>query len=739
MSKRALMGMTAVAIALFAFIVLYEKDTLTSVELQTRENKLIERLVRSRLSKIAITRAGAEPIVLERAKDTDEDAETDIVESEWEAWQVKTPDLGEADQEAIGSLLGALEWADSRRELVDISAEDREQFGLNAPRVQADLTVANEVLTLRFGGDATGGGVYLAIGDQPNAFVVGRDVFEAVDHAAGHFRNKEIFSRSTLAISAIRYGSVAATRVDDRWLLTAPVAMRAADGRVEESIRALAQVKARSFVSDEPTDLSAYGLDAPTITISGELADGPFTMNVGADCDEEGQVHVRVDDGPVVCALRSDVAPFIRDTDDHRELRVVTTQDDELAELSITTQAGARLALTEEEGALTYEFTDGATVSSGPVNRDALAEWLRDLRRTRATEVVPREGPSAVAFGDASATLAIKPRNQERSAEVVELGSVDGENVFLRRAGESVVLVAPAALRALFTADVTRLRGRTLVQEELERVARVQLERNGVTEVLERRARGFAITAPVAQNADLTLARDLASRLAELRVTRFAPGEAIGDIRARVVIDYRAPEAGGHDHDHDHDHGEEDAPRPDAQRTLIVYGETSGGAFAKLDDDPTPFVIPDAFARLLLAPLARRDVLATSTDYIEKIEIVADAQTVTLLHDGADFRTLSGEQPDEERTRSLTERLADLRAAGATRYGDPPASFGLNPPRARIVITRHEDMSPRVVTIQIGAPVSDAPNAQVHVRRADLDLGYLLEADQVEALLRYEP
>ena len=59
MDKRSTIVLAAIAIGLFAYIVLYERYTITSGELAEVEGQLIERFVRARVNRLVIERPGS--------------------------------------------------------------------------------------------------------------------------------------------------------------------------------------------------------------------------------------------------------------------------------------------------------------------------------------------------------------------------------------------------------------------------------------------------------------------------------------------------------------------------------------------------------------------------------------------------------------------------------------------------------------------------------------------------------
>ena len=108
MDKRSTIVLAAIAIGLFAYIVLYERYTITSGELAEVEGQLIERFVRARVNRLIIERPGTPTVEIARDRE-----EQDLLG----VWRLERPVEALADSDAVSSLLGAVQYAAARRTL----------------------------------------------------------------------------------------------------------------------------------------------------------------------------------------------------------------------------------------------------------------------------------------------------------------------------------------------------------------------------------------------------------------------------------------------------------------------------------------------------------------------------------------------------------------------------------------------------------------------------------------------
>jgi hypothetical protein len=484
----------AVCAAVSAFVWFYERQTLSTGEVVDRRGRLLERFVRARCEKLEVQRRG-QMLTIVRQRADDEEGELGI-------WKLTTPVVAEADDEAVSALLGSLEWMDDRREFRDITASDRARMGLEHPRLRAWVTVANERTPVVFGGeDARSEGVYAQLGDASVAYVVGKDVFEALDHDASHFRNKALFGGETSPRVADRLtlrlggaplagaGEVSPTRDGARWALATPVVGFASRDAVDGVLTAMDDMRAERFVAERARDLARFGLEAPVIEVVAEApppfgADGGarpgYRLRIGRACaGHADEVYALAGEvGPVVCVTLRSTEALARSAEDLREKRVLVGEDEVIEKLTLAARATAgtgetRLVLEREGDG--WRRTDGGDSGASArrdggvgteVDRDAVALWLSALRNLTPTvfeQLTDAQGRDDAALLRAHgldrprATLTVD-RGVDLGPEVIALGAADATGAWLRRGTEAVALRVEATASELFTAAVLRRR-----------------------------------------------------------------------------------------------------------------------------------------------------------------------------------------------------------------------------------------------------------------------------------------
>jgi hypothetical protein len=688
----------ALALALFAFIVLYERKTLTTSELRGAQNQLLERFVRSRVDGVEIERNGELAAKLRREREGDEDM--------LGTWRIVAPFEAAADDDAVSSLLGAIQYAAARRTLEDPSAEDRTRFGLDEPRVVARFEVADEVIEVRFGSDdPTGAGVYMATDDLVH--VVGRDVFEALDRDAGAFRSKRLVEQGVLAAKSVRVirGETATelSRTETGWRVTIEGgAVLAASAKVEELLSAFNDLEAESFESDVALGETFLRVEATT---DREGREETNVLVVGAPCGDRGEErYAQVDDGAIACVLTSRLDPLLADPNALREDRPSTISDLEVASMTLALD-GTTLRITRDSGAWKFALEGGGRSAEGEADDEAFAAWLREIRQARATSFAPIA--QLEPYGLTRPRGRLELTDTEGTREVLEIGAASTEGLFVRRAEEPQVMVLPIAAEALLVPSTLRLRATRLWEHAEREVRRVVIARGRAREVLERDDRGLTIVEPLRVRADRDRSERLTRALARLDVTRFVAESASSEhglAAPRFVIEVTL----------DPEEGEPIA------KTVRVGAATDGGAFGQVEGDAVVVVLPEELVGELTDTFVDRSFLATPLREVESVRVVLDGRERTLAWNGTVFS--EGGEPLE---RGLSERLASaiegLRATRVGPYGPAAVADGLAPPRARVLVTRGAGAEPRELEVRIGAPTGVESTA--HVRRADLEVG----------------
>lgn len=747
MSKRTTMVLGGIAVAMLAYILIFEQGSLTTGELDARRGRVIQAFVRARVTRLELN-AGTTHVVLQRAEDEGEETLDTFGVGDW---SLEAPVHAPADSESVDGLMSTLEWLDARRTLEGISDDDRRRFGLEEPRVTVDFTVAGESHRLLVGGDdPRGEGLYVTLGEGDTAWICGRDLLEALEHDADHFRNKDLFhhfrvrdARRVEITNADTHVVAERSGADGHagpWGLTEPVHGYARTAGIDGLLQFATHARATRFVMEEPGpdlappthELRIARAPAPDGATGDEAERSPMRLRVIGPCpDHDDERLAVVNEGPVVCILASDVEPLDVSLDRLRETRLVSTPDDRVESITMGHGDGA-FTISRVEGGFRIGEGDAAV----DADDDAVGELMEALRGQDAQELVPVTDALLAehALTTPAAVLTIA-RTDDAEPEIVSFGAADAVGIWVRRGDEAQIGRFDLRARDLVWRDPVSFRRRRLVERDADDATLVRITRGTAVEAVTHGDEGWRLTEPSALVADDGAVRDVARAIAGLSALRFvsaaaAPEHALD--HPRYVVSVHFAQTHGDD-DHGDDDGEAAHREGPLEPTLHVGAATEGGAFATLGDDPAVFVVASALVDAIARPLVSRDLLAVPSGDVSALAITGPAGTVSLRESGDAWVTDLGPAATGPTT-AMLDRLASLHASGVEPYGT-----AMPAPVITIEAT-HRAAGSAATRIEIGPVVAGTEGAPYRLARVTgVPVVFRLQDADATAFADYRP
>ncbi len=415
----------------------------------------------------------------------------------------------------------------------DIDRPSLEQTALTTPRATVTLQSQGDKPaqhTLQLGRSGFGARSFVRVNDDPHVYAVGGALHQSVLHSKPtQWRKRSITAPTegqTQQLSLTHKGQTATVRkAHSDWALAAPHAGRASAEAVKELLAAIGQLHIADFITDNPADPSAYGLDAPQTTLSVTLPPAPqpattqptppsdddldhnpasnphpqpttHTLLIGAAQDLAGEYRFAAwssDQAPALVVFtisKADADQFIKTVNDLRDPRITPLPPSDIRELTITqTQARDEIRLLRSPAGWAFAHpgpgfeADGADVS-------ALVESITNARAQSYT-------PDAqlVVSPIATATLAAIGRSQP---DVLNVYPPDENDLYpVVRNQETVAYhVAQGDLAGLFQPALA-LRLKTVVDVTPDQAKQIIIEQpgpDGVTYIFEREVRGQSVT-----------------------------------------------------------------------------------------------------------------------------------------------------------------------------------------------------------------------------------------------------
>lgn len=314
------------------------------------------------------------------------------------------------------------------------------------------------------------------------------------------------------------------------WEMLEPVKARGDRGTIDDVVTGITTVRVDREIDANPAKPADFGLEPATAEVRLEVKgrNGPLVLQVGAKSPTGAWVYAREAGKSAVMTVSEVVG---RDTGrpvaDFRDKTVMAFDRKSVSAVDLAV-GGDTISLTTEEPGK-WQLTKPNRYRA---DADLIADFLDKLEAAKVKEFVT-DSPSALAqYGlDHPTTATVwTGKDKERSAKALLLGRVDADKkgVYVMRAGESAVMLAPEDLWTAFPKTVAALRDKVVVRYQYDKANRVELLSERGRVVIEKDGAGWKISAPEALKADSGAVNALLWSVRDLRALGFladAPSE----------------------------------------------------------------------------------------------------------------------------------------------------------------------------------------------------------------------
>ena len=215
--------------------------------------------------------------------------ETTTLEKADGAWQIVEPLSADADESEASAITSSLASLEIQR-VVEEEPGDLEPFGLAEPRIDVafKLDEATDLRNLQIGNTApTGNTLYASVEGETRVILISGFLDRTFNRTTFDLRDKTIMKFDRDAVDAVVVaGAARAVRLakgESEWTMTAPWQTRGDYGMVEGLIGRLRTAQMRSIETEEASDLSAFGLDRPEITITIAAGSAQAILSIGEE------------------------------------------------------------------------------------------------------------------------------------------------------------------------------------------------------------------------------------------------------------------------------------------------------------------------------------------------------------------------------------------------------------------------------------------------------------------------
>lgn len=324
------------------------------------------------------------------------------------------------------------------------------------------------------------------------------------------------------------------------WEMLEPVKARGDRATTDDVVTSLATLRMDREIDPKPLKPADFGLDPAAAEVRLEVKGRkePLVLRVGAKSPTGAWVYAREGEKSAVMTV-SELAG--RDTSrpaaDFRDKTVIAFDRKGVSAVDLEVGGDRISLLTEEPGK--WRIVKPAAYRA---DADFISDFLDKLESAKVKEFVAESPSSLAPFAlDRPASVTVwTGKDKERSSKQLLLGKVDTEKkgVYVMRAGEPGVMLAPEELWTAFPKTVAALRDKVVMAYAYDKANRVEVDSPSGHVVIERDGAGWKITAPEALKADSGSVNALLWSIRDLRASGFladAPADIPRFIRKPAV------------------------------------------------------------------------------------------------------------------------------------------------------------------------------------------------------------
>ena len=624
MKNKTVITILSICILLFLYIVLVDEKLMSTDEKKARSENVFETLRADLVDKIEIETSKGK-VVLEA---------TGMAKGEETTWRITSPKSLKADSTEVQALISSMDFLIYQRKVTE--SRDDKKFGFKTPRVTGSVHFRDKSLTFNIGADAPDqDGVYVAVNSETSHFyVTSTDFLDAMNKSVNDLRDKHL-----LDLTADEIAGVAVLNDTQKWTATRnattgdwyvnkdALQVLGATAELKQLVGAVADLKITKFVSDNPTDITGFGLNPPTGSITVMRSGNKnTTIDIGGACGKSG-VYASVEGSDAVhCVAAKFESLLARPRERYFEKRFLTMPTEEIARIRIEKDSDKIEMFKEDDlwhvGGLTDEDT----------SQTAFSELLEALKgyHAEALRFAPPDSPTSdTAPGGASPRLQQVPGENENPHLSVTLETADGatialslyndpvdeNSVLVRREHSAGWLPFDVDLAAQLTPHPFRFRTKVMSQCHPEDAISLEILAGSVAQTLKKSDNRWLIISPVAAETDASKIKKLVSLVCETPVNAYPVSQddpfTPGNLFATVTVSFTR---------HNHDGETQDDTRTGQATIEIGAAADNNTRFARVKEKPEiVFTVENQYTAFLTRPLAARNLLSIQAGIINDV------------------------------------------------------------------------------------------------------------------------
>ncbi|HID95370.1 MAG TPA: DUF4340 domain-containing protein [Candidatus Latescibacteria bacterium] len=315
-------------------------------------------------------------------------------------WKITSPVETDGDKTAIERIVTDLRNLKFDRVVVD-SAAQLSEFGLSDPEVEVSLELEEGATDTLLLGDKspTGSYVFAKRSSQPEVFTLSAWTLDSMRKTLYDLRDKRVLAFEKDEVKKLELSQkgkkIVCTKSDSKWQMEVPIRVKADKGEVEGMLNKLNNSRVKEFVSEEPKDLSKYGLDKPRLEVTLWIGEHMAKKLLKIGNMDRDRYYAKDESRNPVFLVESDLVKELgKEVFDLRDKTVAEFEKDDVNRVEL---------VYADSSIVCVKDTVGNWMIVKPVERKA-KRWkvnsiLSDIKYLKAKEFVAERAPKLSRYG----------------------------------------------------------------------------------------------------------------------------------------------------------------------------------------------------------------------------------------------------------------------------------------------------------------------------------------------------
>jgi hypothetical protein len=324
-----------------------------------------------------------------------------VMKKSGQEWRLTKPLEAAADSTTVKNLVNAVAEAEVKKTFDN--ASDLAQYGLDQPFVKVTVTLKDKELPTILVGKSTpvGYSAYAKKADEPQVLLTTSAFRSGMDKKVKDLRDKTVLNFADEDVQKIEIRGenkdVTLVQKDGHWTIERPGSYAADATAMRSFLSTLRSLRAVDFPSDNPTDLSTYGLDKPRLKVSLYLGkdNAEKDLLIGKDAADK-QIYVQGSGQPTVYTVSDWVMRDLnKGLNDFRDKTLLAFDRDKVTAVEVTRKDGGHFKLVRADDK--QWRVEGA--GSGKPEQTAINQYVGDLHDLAGYEILADQPGDLAPFG----------------------------------------------------------------------------------------------------------------------------------------------------------------------------------------------------------------------------------------------------------------------------------------------------------------------------------------------------